>query len=117
MWTRQELKFRAKQAYTRNYGNAVGAAFVMGLFSTSFTTVIENYQSSMDQSEGGLGQIYNTYLQSAFVLELSFIGWEILSSVTCGILGILMVRPYREATLAELYRENKEKAFREGYIR
>lgn len=37
-----------------------------------------------------------------FVLELSFIGWYILSVFTCGI-GLLFISPYVEATRAELY--------------
>lgn len=39
----------------------------------------------------------------AFVLDLSFIGWEILSIFTCGLLSIFYVAPYRLATEAELY--------------
>ena len=34
----------------------------------------------------------------AFLLDLSFIGWHILSALTCGILGVLYVNPYIEAT-------------------
>lgn len=51
-----------------------------------------------------------------FVLELSFIGWELLGVFTCGLLGIFYVRPYIEATKAELYAYMKSKAFQEGYI-
>ena len=40
---------------------------------------------------------------NAFVLDLSFIGWGILSVFTCGILGIFYVNPYVQATNAELY--------------
>ncbi len=40
----------------------------------------------------------------AFVLDLSFIGWELLSVLTCGILSIFYVNPYRYATNAELYK-------------
>ena len=40
---------------------------------------------------------------NAFVLDLSFIGWDILSSLTLGILGFLWVNPYQDATNAELY--------------
>lgn len=40
----------------------------------------------------------------AFLLDLSFIGWHILSAMTCGILGVFYVNPYIEATKAELYR-------------
>ncbi len=39
----------------------------------------------------------------AFVLELSFLGWDILSSFTWGILGIFYVEPYRNLTKAALY--------------
>ena len=39
----------------------------------------------------------------AFVLDLSFLGWEILSLFTANILGILYVKPYRCMTNAALY--------------
>ena len=39
----------------------------------------------------------------AFVLDLSFIGWNILSAITLGILGIFYVQPYMDATHAALY--------------
>lgn len=42
---------------------------------------------------------------STFVMELSFIGWEILSGITGGILGVFYVNPYKRAAFAELYRE------------
>ena len=37
-----------------------------------------------------------------FVLQWSFIGWELLGMLLCGI-GILFVVPYENATFAELY--------------
>ena len=39
----------------------------------------------------------------AFVLDLSFLGWEILSLLTIGILGVFYVNPYRFMTNAALY--------------
>lgn len=42
---------------------------------------------------------------STFVMELSFIGWEILSGITGGILGVFYVNPYKYSAFAELYRE------------
>ncbi len=39
----------------------------------------------------------------AFVLELSFIGWNILSVFTLFILALFYVTPYTELTFAELY--------------
>ena len=44
------------------------------------------------------GQKWNT-----FVLDLSFIGWNILSSLTMGILGVFYVVPYQMQTNAALY--------------
>ena len=38
-----------------------------------------------------------------FVLDISFIGWEILSAFTCGILSLFFVTPYRCSTEAALY--------------
>lgn len=38
-----------------------------------------------------------------FILDLSFIGWNILSILTIGLLGIFYVGPYKRATRAALY--------------
>jgi len=46
----------------------------------------------------------------AFVLDLSFIGWELLSLLTCGILSIFYVAPYENATNAALYEALRDKA-------
>lgn len=39
----------------------------------------------------------------AFVLGLTFIGWILLSGLTCGILSIFYVTPYMQLTYGELY--------------
>jgi uncharacterized membrane protein len=38
-----------------------------------------------------------------FVLDLSFLGWKILSALTYGVLNLLYVSPYINLTNAELY--------------
>ena len=43
----------------------------------------------------------------AFLLDLSFIGWYILSAITCGILGVFWTAPYYNSTHAALYAELK----------
>ncbi len=48
-----------------------------------------------------------------FVLDLSFLGWFLLSLIPCG-LGIVFLSPYISATNAELYAALKEKAYRNG---
>ena len=47
---------------------------------------------------------------SAFVLDLSFIGWFLLSVLTCGILTIFYTNPYYYNTCAALYTELKKNA-------
>jgi hypothetical protein len=41
---------------------------------------------------------------NTFVLDLSFIGWQILSAFTAGLVGVFYTNPYVAATDAELYR-------------
>lgn len=49
----------------------------------------------------------------SFVLELSFLGWDLLAVLTCGI-GALFLTPYMQATFAELYAALRSKAFAYG---
>lgn len=48
-----------------------------------------------------------------FVLQLSFIGWDILAAISFGI-GYYFLAPYKETTFAELYATLKEKAIASG---
>lgn len=57
------------------------------------------------------GQKYN-----AFVLDLSFFGWYLLSVFTFGILDVLYINPYVEATNAELYAFLREDALQRGCV-
>ena len=43
----------------------------------------------------------------AFVLDLSFIGWELLSALSFGLAGIFFVDPYKASTDAALYESIK----------
>ncbi len=54
---------------------------------------------------------------NAFILDLSFVGWYIVTAVTFGLAGIFYVQPYYQATMTELYAYNRGKAYEEGYIR
>lgn len=56
---------------------------------------------------------------NAFILDLSFIGWNILSALTFGLVGIFYSNPYENATNAELYLELKQQylAQNSGYAR
>ncbi|RKM55224.1 DUF975 family protein [Butyrivibrio sp. X503] len=50
----------------------------------------------------------NGHKWNAFVLDLSFIGWFLLTIITCGIVGILWTNPYYSNTNAALYLELKK---------
>ena len=49
---------------------------------------------------------------NAFILDLSFFGWIILTVITCGIAGVFYVNPYIAATDAELFIAIREEYFR-----
>ncbi len=51
-----------------------------------------------------------------FVLDLSWIGWVLLSTVTAGIVGILYVNPYMALTHAGVYEELKWRAIQSGRL-
>lgn len=45
---------------------------------------------------------------NAFVLDLSFLGWALLSAITAGVVGIFWTRPYFQMTNCYLYKAIKE---------
>ena len=55
-------------------------------------------------------EMMNGHKWRAFLLDLSFIGWGILSILTCGLVGIFYAEPYRRSTRAALYLELSENA-------
>lgn len=63
---------------------------------------------SMRMTKGYKGEI--------FVMGLSFIGWAILTGLTCGILGILYTGPYMSTSFAGLYHELKANAIARGVV-
>lgn len=105
-----------------NYLNIVWAQFLVGLFITLWSLllvipgIIKTFEYMMvgyilaDNPDMGAmdalrksKQMMQGHKWNAFVLGLSFLGWELLGVLTFGILGIFYVRPYVEATFAELY--------------
>lgn len=57
------------------------------------------------------------YKSELFVLDLSFIGWNILSVLTLGILGLLYVNPYYYTSRAGMYNEIRDNALASGRVR
>lgn len=118
------------------YVNIVLTMFLKNLFTTLWTLllvvpgIVKHYEylmipyilaenPGMDRKEAFKisKRMMDGQKMDTFILDLSFIGWAILSAITCGIVGIFYANPYREATFAELYAFNKAKAYEEGYIR
>ena len=58
----------------------------------------------------------NGHKWDIFYLHLSFLGWNILSAFTFGILAIVYVFPYYNAALAFAYEEIKADAAARGVI-
>lgn len=56
----------------------------------------------------------NGHKMEAFILDLSFIGWYLLSAITVNIVGVLYVNPYVQATNAEFYTAIRSEAFSRG---
>lgn len=54
---------------------------------------------SMAMTEGHKGEL--------FVLSLSFIGWILLTCITCGIVGLFYAIPYMNVTMAAYYEQLK----------
>ena len=103
-----------------NYGNIALTIFLKDLYTALWTLllvvpgIIKHYEYRMIQISRRMmmGQ-----KMDVFVLDLSFIGWFILEKISFGLAGLFFVRPYYETVFAELYEANKQKAYREGYIR
>ena len=105
-----------------NYLNIVWAQFLVGLFIALWSLLLvipgiiktfeymmvgyiladEPDMAAMDALRKSK-QMMKGHKWNAFVLGLSFLGWELLGVLTFGILDIFYVRPYVEATFAELY--------------
>lgn len=74
----------------------------------------ENPDISHDRAFQISKEMMNGHKWDAFVLGLSFIGWQILTTITFGIVGVLWTGPYMDATYAEFYTAIKAEAFQIG---
>lgn len=117
-------------AFSNSYMNVVKTMFLRGLFTFLWSLlflipgIIKGYEYRMipyilaenpgiDYREAFAvsKKMMDGNKWNAFVLDLSFIGWNILSAFTCGILAIFYVNPYIYMTNAELYVALKEITF------
>lgn len=113
-----------------SYGNVVLNMFLRGLYIALWSLllvipgIIKSYEYRMvpyllaecpEMSSADAFRISKELMygqkMNAFVLDLSFIGWGILSACTCGLVGIFFASPYQHATNAELFLELKRQYF------
>lgn len=109
-------------AFDTNYMNVVKVMFFKDLYVVLWTLLFiipgivkeyeymmvpyllaENPQMSKEEAFAASKQMMTGNKWKAFVLDLSFIGWHILSALTCGILEVFYVAPYVDAAHAALY--------------
>lgn len=119
-----------------HYVNIVLTMFLRDLFTTLWSLllvvpgIVKHYEylmvpyiiaenPAMDYKEAFQisKQMMDGEKMEAFIMDLSFLGWYLLSAVTCGLLAIFYVNPYVQASFAEMYTFNMQKAYQEGYIR
>lgn len=117
-------------AFKNNYKNNVKTIFLMDLYTFLWSLlfvipgIIKSYEYRMipyiiaenpniDTKDAFLisKQMMTGNKWDAFVLDLSFFGWVLLSVLTCGILAIFYVQPYIDATDAELFYALKSVTF------
>lgn len=109
-------------AFDQNYKNVIKILFFRDLYIIGWSLLfiipgwIKKYEYRMvtyllaedpDMSKEDAFRISKEMMNGnkwkAFLLDLSFVGWAILSLFTCGLLSILFVSPYHYSTNAALY--------------
>ncbi len=110
--------------YDHSYQNVAKIMFLKDLYTVLWTLlfiipgIVKSYEYQMipyllgEHPEMSTEEAFATSRElmhgnkwKAFVLDLSFLGWGILSVLTIGILAIFYVMPYIYLTKAALYRE------------
>ena len=109
-------------AFDTNYKNTVKGLFIRDLCVIAWSLlfiipgIVKSYEYRMmpylfaddptmtkERAFAESKQMMTGQKWNAFVLDLSFLGWNILSAMTLGILGLFYVNPYQGQTNAALY--------------
>ncbi len=70
--------------------------------------LLDNPEMGCNEAITKSREMMDGYKWKLFLLDLSFIGWRILSFFTCGLLDLLYVTPYAKAARAQFYQELKK---------
>lgn len=76
-------------------------------YSMAFYAMADDFSLTAREALNESKRITKGYKLSLFILELSFIGWEILASLSFGI-GFFWLVPYKQLTYANAYKALKE---------
>lgn len=125
---------RVGHGFTQNYGNVFLTGLLQRIFLFLWTLLLvipgivrsfgyfavpyllaENPDLKPQRALQLSLQMTRGYKWDLFVLNLSFLGWFLLSGISFNIAGIFYVNPYYQATLAEAYRFLRENAMANGY--
>ncbi len=109
-------------AFQTDYGNVLVTMFLTNLFIALWSLLLvvpgiikfyeyrmvayllaENPSLEWKKAQSMSREMMDGHKMDAFILDLSFIGWWILTSLTFGLAGIFYVIPYYNQTYAELY--------------
>ena len=109
-------------AFDSNYKNVVKVMFFKDLYVFLWTMLFiipgivkgyeyklipyllsENPEMSKEEAFAESKKLMTGNKWKAFVLDLSFILWDLGSLFTCGLLGVFYVNPYKQSTDAALY--------------
>lgn len=110
-WAKSACAWFKKTAYLFFWSLTVVGGFIK-YFSYYLTGYIlaENPDLNGSQALTLSRKMMNGHKWEAFVLELSFLPWNILNILTFGLLGIFWLNPYIEATRAEYYASLRKEA-------
>ncbi len=134
-WRNEAPPFEALFSGFRQYTQSLATVFLMGLFTFLWSLlflipgIIKSFSYSMapylaadypDISASQALKVSNAitkgHKMDIFVMQLSFIGWSMLSGLTFGILMILFVGPYMQLSMAGLYDALLQEALDRGVI-
>lgn len=109
-------------AFDHNYKNIVKVMFLRSIYTFLWSLLFvipgivksyeyrlipyilsENPDMKSEEAFALSKQLMTGNKWKAFVYDFSFIGWQILSALTCGIVGIFYVDPYKYSSDAALY--------------
>ena len=128
------MKFESLFDSTKNFGNVFVASILQVVFLALWTMlfwipgIVKSYSYAMtnyilidnpeltgNQAITESRKMMNGHKMDLFLLDLSFIGWYLLTAFTCGILS-LYVTPYHHAARANFYESIKASAAVEAEV-